>query len=374
MQPIPLCLILLAALAGCGSGSPATTLTPIVPTAPTPTIKGKFLYTGNQGASLSGYSINATSGILSPLPGFPLALGLNPTALTHDPLNRFLLVADIAASTLHVFSINTGGALAEVAPSPYITVKEPVSLAVDATGTHVYVASQGGNQVGAYALSSAGVLTPVASSPFPLIGVQSASIGSSSIAVSSNSAFLYLIDLVHLYVFSIAPSTGALTLIQTLPGLVGGDGIALDPAGATLYAVGSGTNAVSTYSIAAATGLLTLAGSSPLLERNGAYTIALSADGRYAFTIENNNDLVPYTIAKGALTPSGPTISGVYGEQIAIDPSGAIAYVPQACSNCPSGLYNVVQQFTIGTAGSLTQLAAPAASGVTPWGVTVISQ
>ncbi len=124
---------------------------PAPPTAPTVTVKAKFAYTGNQGASLSGYAVDPSSGALTPLSGFPIAFGTNPTVVTHDPQNRFLIVGDISTSQLHVLAINsTTGSLTEISPSPYSTIKEPVSAVVDPSGTRVYVASQGGNEVGAY--------------------------------------------------------------------------------------------------------------------------------------------------------------------------------------------------------------------------------
>lgn len=383
--PTAISLCLIGLLAGCSTtsapvsatstttseGSSTTTYFP--PPPPVITAKPKFAYTGNQGGSLSGYSVDISTGQLTPLSGFPMALGLNPTVVTHDPQNRFLIVGDIAASSLHVFAIDsTTGALAEVSPSPYATIKEPVGAVVDPTGTHVYVASQGSNQVGAYTLSASGTLIPVSGSPFSTGGTQDFG---DSLVINTAGTFLYLQDTANIYVFSISASTGALTLQQTMAGPKQGSGIVLDPSGTPLYAVGSGTNFILTYSINATTGLLSVPSQSPLTENNGAYTIAISPNGHDIYTIENNNDLVSYAIDYGVFFPGGNVYPGVYGQTIAVDPSGNFVYVPQACSNCPSGVYNVVNQFSIGSTGALTQLSpAQVAAGVTPWGITVTSQ
>lgn len=106
-------------------------------------------------------------------------------------------------------------------------------------------------------------------------------------------------------------------------------GIAFDPHGTYLYAVGSGTNSIGTYSINASTGLLTPAGSSPTIEQNGAYTIAISPTGQFAYTIENNNDLVSYALSNGVFKPVESVYAQIYGEQIGIDPSGSFVYVPR---------------------------------------------
>ena len=118
--------------------------------------KAKFAYTGNQGASLSGDSVNTSTGALTALSGFPLPVG-PPTLVAVDPQNRFLFVGDIFQSELHVFNINSStGALSEIGTSPFATVDEPEAIAVDPTGTHVCEAGQNGNSVG-------GVFKPIGS-------------------------------------------------------------------------------------------------------------------------------------------------------------------------------------------------------------------
>lgn len=374
-------------LLGCGGSSVTAVTTPPQTTAPpqttTPvppvvTAKAKFAYTGNQGASVSGYAVDPSSGVLTPLSGFPVTVGANPTIVTHDPQNRFLIVGDISTSQLHVFAIDgTTGGLMEVSPSPYVTIKEPVAAVTDPTGTHVYVASQGGNQVGAYNLSSTGVLTVIAGGPFSTGSTAKTAntVGAAGIITDAAGKFLYVQDLANLYTFSIDSSSGALTLLQSVPGPNFGGAIALDPAGNYVYAVGSGTNSILTYSINAASGPLTQVKSSAMLENNGAYTISVSPTGQFAYTIENNNYLVSYSISNGGFTPVGKVYSGIYGDQIAVDPTSSFLYVPQACSNCPTGTYNVVHEFSIGSTGAITPLSAPSvAAGVTPWGITVTTQ
>ena len=187
--------------------------------------------------------------------------------------------------------------------------------------------------------------------------------------------FLYVQDLGSVYAFSINSGSGALTLLQTAAGPSAGSGIALDPSGSYLYAVGAGTNFILTYSVDANSGLLTQTESSPMAERNGAYTITISPTGHFAYTIENNNYLVSYAFSNGLFSPVGTVFSGIFGEQIGIDPSGSFVYVPQACSFCPTGVYNVVNEFQIGSTGALTKLpSSPVAAGVTPWGITITAQ
>ena len=112
-----------------------------------------------------------------------------------------------------------------------------------------------------------------------------------------------------------------------------------------------------------------------MVEQHGAYTISVSPTGQFAYTIEKNNDLVSYTIKNGVFTPVGSVYAQVYGEKIGIDPSGSFVYVPQACSNCPSGVYNVVHEFSIGSTGALAKISgSPVAAGTTPWRIAFTTQ
>jgi 6-phosphogluconolactonase len=357
-------------LAGCGSINPSTA-TPVGPTAPP--VEAKFAYTGNQGASISGYSVNTSSGALTALSGFPLTVGANPTVVAVDPQNRFLFVGDIALGLLHVYSIDSStGSLSEIADSPYQTVWEPVAIVVDPSGTHVYVASMGSNSVGGFSLSSTGALTPISGSPFATSGTEDFG---DDIVMNVAGTFAYVQDAVNIYAYAVNATTGALTLSQAISGPSGVGGIALDPHGTYLYAVGPGTNSILAYSVNASTGLLTLATSSPMVEQDGAYTISVSPTGQFAYTIENNNDLVSYSLADGGFTHTGSVYAQVYGEKIGIDPSGSFVYVPQACSNCPSGVYNVINEFSIGGNGALTKISgSPVSAGTTPWGIAFTTQ
>jgi len=97
------------ALVGCtsiGTTTAGTSAAPITTTPITNTGKVKFAYTGNQGASLSGFSVNTPTGALTALTGFPFTIGANPSVVAADPQNRFLFVGDVALSELH-FSPST---------------------------------------------------------------------------------------------------------------------------------------------------------------------------------------------------------------------------------------------------------------------------
>jgi 6-phosphogluconolactonase (cycloisomerase 2 family) len=321
------------------------------------------------------------TGSLTPLTGFPFAAGISPENVTHDPQNRFLIVSDISASMLHVYAINaTTGALSEVSPSPYNTMVESETVVVDPSGTHVYLyrtgssasyPGVGGNQIVAYNLSSTGLLTPVNGSPFP-VGAPGAPFDSEwGIVIDTTGKFLYLKGPTHLYTFGIDASTGGLSLLQTQAAQEYG-GIALDPGGHYLYVVVQGL--IQSYSIDTVSGLLNMTKSTSTPATQSASHIALSPDGTYAYT-SGVDVLASYTVSNGVFTPVGTVYTGVYGQQIVVDPSGSFVYVPQACSFCAGSPNNIVSEFSITKTGALTPLATPSVpSGVTPWSITVITQ
>lgn len=331
------------------------------------------MYVGDESESLSGYSVNTATGALTPLNGFPITFFDDPMIVATDPQNRFLFVGN-AGGALQVFTIDSStGALTSVGTSGYALVSEPWAISVDPSGTHVYVASLSGNSVAGFNLSSTGAITPIAGSPLATSGTQQFGDG---VIVNAAGTFVYSQDLVNIYVYSVTAGSGALTLVQTVPGPYALGGIAMDPHRTYIYANGSApsSNAILAYSINSSTGLLTLAHTSPMVE-GAAYTISISPTGQFAYTIENNNDLVSYILNDGVFTPVGPVYSQVYGQRIGIDPSGSFVYVPQSCQFCPSGVYNVVHEFSIGSTGALTRIpGSPVAAGTTPWSIAFTSQ
>jgi 6-phosphogluconolactonase len=128
---------------------------------------GRFAYACNGGAFLA-FSIDQSSGVLTPIPGPTLSAGAAPFNPTADPSGTFLFVfvTDGVSNDLSTFSINpTTGALTEMART---TLETPREVAVDPKGKFIYVTNGVSNNVSAFLLNRAtGTLTPVAGSPFP---------------------------------------------------------------------------------------------------------------------------------------------------------------------------------------------------------------
>ena len=365
-----LCLLNLL-LAGCGGQSVGATTSSPAPT-PTPAVTStaKFLYAANEvSGSISGYSVDASTGDLTPLAGFPVPSGINPVSLIHDPLNKFLIVVDIATNLIRVYAIDAStGALTEIPPSPYALGMEPRTAAIDPAGKFVYVASQSLNSVAAFSMDATGVLTAVPGSPFPTGGTSTTGSFGSSVVVDPTGRFVYVADLTSVYAFNINLSTGSLNLVDTVP-TFSGNSLAVDPAGTFLYFVGS-LSLIQTYAINPTTGALTLAASSTTATHSSSFAITLDHTGHFAFTAEADEVLVAYSLQNGIFTSLGNIFPGGLGtEQIAIDPSGLFLYAPQ------TGTENNISGFRINQSGSLSPIAgSPTPSGKQPFSVTIIGR
>ncbi len=83
---------------------------------------GAYLYV-TAGANIVGYAIDATTGALTKLPGFPVGAGADAYSVSIDPANRFLYVANHGAANIAAFSLDaTTGALTSISGSPFQAV------------------------------------------------------------------------------------------------------------------------------------------------------------------------------------------------------------------------------------------------------------
>ena len=349
------------------SNDDSVTFPPVPPPPAAP--KARFAYTADElSATISGFAVDPLSGILTPLAGFPITSGVNPEFLAHDPKNRFLAVADIASNLVRMYAIDSGGGtITEIQPSPYSAGQEPRQLAIDPTGRFMYVASQAANnKVTAFSIGANGVLAPIAGSPFATGGSGSAC----CVLIHPNGKFAYVADTNNIYAFNIDQSTGVLQLVTSIPGPAQAGGLALDPSGTLLYAVGAGSNSINTFTISSSTGAITASTPSSLELQDGAYTISIHPSGRFAYTVEAGQKLVAYGLQNGMFTSLNSIYSGALGSmQLAIDPSGAFIYAPQ------TGSSNNVTGFRIDASGTLTALpGSPTMTGQQPMSVTIISQ
>ena len=199
-------------------------------------VNKKFVYAVFEIAGdIYGWSINSSTGALTPLSGFPLKVTLNlPVGvtgqyqMTTDPGGNFLFISSTGANDIFVYAINgSSGALTAAPGSPFASSSiEPGNIATDGLGRFLYVCvqtthegTQGTPGLAGFSIGSNGALTPF---PGGLFGqemweLQADASGRYMIGTTGNSVVFSGSDDDHLYVFSINQTTGVLTPVATSP-------------------------------------------------------------------------------------------------------------------------------------------------------------
>jgi 6-phosphogluconolactonase (cycloisomerase 2 family) len=126
---------------------------------------GKFFYAATE-SSVSAWSIDTTSGALSPVPGSPFAAvdsGDFILGLAVDPAGRFLYVSYGVEPLIAVFSIDpSSGALSPTSFSPVAVSLPPGNITIDPSGQ--FLCSAIVNTVSTFKINSAtGQIEPAAS-------------------------------------------------------------------------------------------------------------------------------------------------------------------------------------------------------------------
>jgi 6-phosphogluconolactonase (cycloisomerase 2 family) len=250
---------------------------------------GRFVYTANTDAStVSMFTVNQTTGVLTPttpasvstlVPGQILSI---PSFLTVDPTGKFLYVTASLSDGAAVFmyTINqTTGLLTPTSPATVSTGGIPWQVVVAPSGKFAYVVNNlsGGDYtdgVWQYSLNSTtGVLTP--NTPVAV----SAGNAPTEIAVDPSSRFAYVVNRLDntVSMYTIDPSTGNLTLNSTAAnptGIIATGSepfrIAFDPTGKFVY-VTNEQSAASIYTVNS-DGTLTSAGTTGV-ESGGLSTV-----------------------------------------------------------------------------------------------------
>src|ERR1700759_3991041 len=130
------CLLSGAMLSSCGSGT-----MPMQPVPVTPNLQ--FVYVVNAiSSTVSGFSVNSTSGALTPVgPAVPAEDGSIYAAAAPDGKFLYVANAELDSSSVSAYVINPlTGVLTPTNPSSFKVTgdTQPFGIAVDPTSTHVY--------------------------------------------------------------------------------------------------------------------------------------------------------------------------------------------------------------------------------------------
>ncbi|MGA8534083.1 MAG: beta-propeller fold lactonase family protein [Candidatus Tumulicola sp.] len=382
-------LVLLAAmLAGCSNTPPDSRALPVGssgasraiahPGGRVPEGSVQFAYVANFGSNdVSAFSVDATSGALTPVAGSPFKAGTAPYGIAIDATGEFAYVANLGSNNVSAYVIDaTSGALKKVKGSPFATGTNPLSVAVDQTGKFAYVANNGSKNVSAYAIdATSGALTPVNGSPFK------AGLRPYAVAVDPSSKFAYVVnvDSNNVSAYTIDVASGALTPVKGSPFSTGISpvGVTVHPSGKFVYVATYGSDNLDGYAIDAATGALRPLEGSPFADPDsGPAGVVVVPGGGVAYVPDSaefgrsDSFVAAYSIdtTRGTLTPiagspfKNPGTAPISG---AVDPTSKFAYVTNFSSDD-------VSVYTIATDGALRKVKGSLfKTGSEPIGIAV---
>jgi 6-phosphogluconolactonase len=355
---------------------------------------------------------------LTALPSSPFPdTGLRPPSITFDPSGQYTFVSNSGSQNVSVFSVNPATGQLSPIGTPISAGTAPGDLITDATGAHLYVEDGLANVLYAYGIADDGTLSPFSPPTFP------SAYSPSYPALSPNGRFLYLPSFdafpqggattSTVTVYSINPATGALAQIIGSPFVTGIDAgsIAIDPSGNFAYVPNGFPNIITGYSLNSATGFMSplpatfpagedpsimifvktnqscvatscaanfyqisgtisgLTGTGLVLQDNAGNALPISAGatsfafatliasgGRYNVSVltQPSNPPQTCTVTNGSGTVANANITNVQVTCTAA--AGTFAYVTNQGNGVIDGSLGV---YSIGAAGSLTQLTSP---------------
>jgi YVTN family beta-propeller protein len=286
---------------------------------------GRFAYVANlvsnasDLSTISMYTINSTTGVLTPTTPATVPTGWFPQEIAIDPLGRFVYTANTDDNSISMFTINqTTGILTPTTPAsvstmiPGETLSQPNFLTIDPTGKFLYVTALDSTDstVDMYTINqTTGVLTPT--SPATVY----TGIDPFQVVVDPSGKFAYVVNndsgsgnALGLSQYTINSATGVLT--PNTPEFVatgnGPTAIAVDPTSKFAYVVNRLDNTVSMYTIDSTTGNLTATGT--IATGTEPFRIHFDPSGKFLYVTNEQSAASIYTInSNGTLSATGTT-------------------------------------------------------------------
>jgi len=293
---------------------------------------GRFAYVANlvsnasDLSTISMYTINSTTGVLTPTTPATVHTGWFPQGIAIDPLGRFVYTANTDDSTVSMFTINqTTGVLTPTTPASVSTLipnellSQPGFLTVDSTGKFLYVSAldSDGATVSMYAIDqTTGFLTPTSPATVITGGIPF------QVVVSPNGQFAYVVNNFNfvgtpdgVFQYTVNSTTGVLT--PNNPAAIGtGEeptGIAIDPTSKFAYVVNREDDTVSMFTIDPGTGNLTpnpsaANPSATIATGTEPFRIDFDPTGKFVYVTNEGSGVSIYTVnSDGTLTNAGAT-------------------------------------------------------------------
>jgi 6-phosphogluconolactonase (cycloisomerase 2 family) len=305
-----------------------------------------------------------------------------------DAAGRFAYVANLMSNaldqaTISMFTIDsTTGVLTPTTPATVSTGFFPQGIAIDPSGKFVYTANSDDNSVSMFTINQAtGILSPTTPPAVSTLAQVSTGMYSSpdAVTVHPSGSFAYAVnqDDATVSMFTIDSTTGVLIPATPATVFTGPDpfDITVDPSGKFAYVPNNDSGGplmpygISQYTIDPVTGVLTPNNPPDVAAGNSPTSVAVDPSSKFAYVVNRqDNTISMYTIdpSSGNLTPNSPATiaTGAQPWRIIIDPSGKFVYV----TNQGSASLSI---YTLNSNGTLTA-AGTAMTGNDPVSVAIV--
>jgi 6-phosphogluconolactonase len=280
-------------------------------------VLGRFLYVGSNGGGVSGFTINESTGALTAISGSPFVAGNAPLAVAADTQGKFLYAANFLDNSISAFSIDANtGVLSPLASVPVVALPaSPQDIKVDVSNRYLFVAMPS-------ALSLTGSISAFRLDPSTgeLSARQdfAATAGGhpNSLALEQTGRFLYVVDaLPGVEPWQINdPTAGAFLTALDLPsspsGANPGSAVA-DTSGSFLYVGNRDSNDISAYVILSSGRLSSSVSGSPFATDSIPQTLAFDPTGKFLYVAHNSGSIKIFSIAPdtGVISATANTAS-----------------------------------------------------------------
>jgi 6-phosphogluconolactonase len=232
------------------------------PTGATADRTGKYVLSAHRGGGRVSVLALAPGGRMDVIDTF--AAGAGAAAVALHPANQVAFVSNFRASTVSQFSFNTGTGMLTPRPGPPLALPAgagPTRFACHPTGRWVYLLNEGSDAVSVLVFDEdLKALSALSAQIVPTLpeGAARAKSRPGDLAIRPDGKFLYVTNRGHdsVAIFAVEPG-GTLKLVGHEPtgGRQAGD-VAVDPTGALLVVANEGTHALSVFHVDQATGTL----------------------------------------------------------------------------------------------------------------------
>ena len=124
-----------------------------------------FVFVGlNNSQEIAAFSVNVSTGALTPVPGSPFSTGFTPGFLALNA-EQNSLYAMTPNGAIYAYRIQTNGLLAAIGSFPVMVGAPPGGMIIT-PGDFLYVSVPTSNLIQGYSINTSGLLTPIAGSPF----------------------------------------------------------------------------------------------------------------------------------------------------------------------------------------------------------------